>query len=64
MPVHNTSTEQRQLRGQPFNKMNADDHDLTISDRESLFITHQTTAEIMGPTPIPSLMIEIDEIKD
>jgi hypothetical protein len=38
--VHNTSTEQRQLRGQPFNKMNADDHDLTISDRESLFITH------------------------
>jgi hypothetical protein len=64
MPVHTISTYKRKQLGQPFTKINADDHDLSIGDRSNLFITSITTSEIMGPAPIPSLMIEIDEIDD
>ena len=63
MPVHNISTNNRRQLGQTFKKMNADD-DLSTSERFDLHISNQTVKDIMGPTPIPSLMIEIDEITD
>ena len=44
--------------------MNADDDDLSNQERFDLHISDQTVKDIMGPTPIPSLMIEIDEIQD
>jgi hypothetical protein len=60
MPVHCISSEKRRQTGQIFKKINAEDDGLTIPQRFNLEIVPLLLVDIMGPEPIPSLMIEIN----
>ena len=45
-------------------KINAEETNLTTSERFDLVISPELVVEIMGPEPIPSLIIEIVKITD
>ena len=43
-------------------KMNADEENLTTNARFDLIASDKTVERLMGPEPIPSLDIQMDEI--
>jgi len=45
-----------------FKKMNAEEENLTVNQRLDLTIASKTVQKMMGPEPIPSLDIQMDEI--
>jgi len=45
-----------------FKKMNAEEENLTVNQRISLVVGDKTVEKIMGPEPVPSLDIQMDEI--
>lgn len=54
-----------QRRAQPlFKKMNAEEEGLTDEQRIDLVISDKTCDKLLGPEPIPSLDIDMDEIKN
>ncbi len=63
MPVTILSDAQKKLKP-IFKKMNQEADELDIDQRQYLMITDKAVDEIMGPDPVPSLDIEMDEIKD
>ena len=61
MPV--VQMNQQQRRYQPIlKKMNAEEENLTVNARMDLIISDKTVEKLMGPEPIPTLDIEMDEI--
>jgi hypothetical protein len=42
--------------------MNAEEEDLTVNERLDLVVQDNTVNKLMGPEPIPSLDIAMDEI--
>ena len=46
----------------PFKKMNAEEEGLSINQRLDLTFAERTVEKMMGPEPVPSLDIEMDEI--
>ena len=61
MPVVQMNQQQRKY--QPLlKKMNAEEENLTVNARMDLIISDKTVERLMGPEPIPSLDIEMDEI--
>ena len=61
MPVVQINQQQRKY--QPLlKKMNAEEENLTVNARMDLIISDKTVERLMGPEPIPSLDIEMDEI--
>ena len=61
MPVVQMNQQQRKY--QPIlKKMNAEEENLTVNARMDLIISDKTVERLMGPEPIPSLDIEMDEI--
>ena len=47
-----------------FKKMNAEEDGLSVNQRLDLVITDKTVDKMMGPEPIPSLDIQMDEIQN
>jgi len=45
-----------------FKKMNAEEEGLSVNQRLDLIISDKTVEKMMGPEPIPSLDIQMDEI--
>jgi hypothetical protein len=43
-------------------KMNAEEEDLSLNQRLDLIVADKTVEKVMGPEPVPSLDIEMDEI--
>jgi len=43
-------------------KMNAEEEDLSLNQRLDLILADKTVEKFMGPEPVPSLDIEMDEI--
>ena len=43
-------------------KMNAEEENLSVNTRLDLVCTDRTVERMMGPEPIPSLDIQMDEI--
>ena len=43
-------------------KMNADEENLSVNQRLDLITSDNTVEKMMGPEPIPSLDIQMDEI--
>ena len=63
MPVQQMNAQQRKM--QPlFKKMNAEEESLTINQRLDLETTHRSVQRMMGPEPVPSLDIQMDEIQN
>lgn len=63
MPVRVPNEQQR--RAHPiFKKMNAEEEGLSVNQRLDLTIAERTVEKIMGPEPVPSLDIEMDEIQN
>ena len=63
MPVQQMNAQQRKM--QPlFKKMNAEEESLTINQRLDLETTHRGVQRMMGPEPVPSLDIQMDEIQN
>ena len=63
MPVQQMNQQQR--RAHPvFKKMNAEEEGLSVNQRLDLQIAERTVERMMGPEPIPSLDIEMDEIQN
>ena len=61
MPVQTINAQQRKM--QPlFRKKNAEEESLTMNQRLDLESTHRSVQRMMGPEPVPSLDIEMDEI--
>ena len=44
--------------------MNAEEEDLSVNQRLDLIISDKTVEKVMGPEPVPSLDIEMDEIQN
>jgi hypothetical protein len=44
--------------------MNAEEESLSIEQREELILSENTVQDLMGPEPVPSLDIEMDEIQN
>ena len=49
---------------QVFKKMNAEEENLSLNQSIDLIISDSTVVKMMGPEPIPSLDIQMDEIKN
>ena len=47
-----------------FKKMNAEEEGISVNQRLDLTIAERTVEKIMGPEPVPSLDIEMDEIQN
>jgi hypothetical protein len=47
-----------------FKKMNAEEEALSINQRLNLVMSDRTVEKIMGPEPVPSLDIQMDEIQN
>ena len=47
-----------------FHKMNAEEDELTVNQRLDLFISDKTVEKVMGPEPVPSLDIQMDDIQN
>ena len=63
MPVYQMNQQQRRM--QPIlKKMNADEENLTTNARFDLIASDKTVERLMGPEPIPSLDIQMDEIQN
>ena len=63
MPV--VQMNQQQRRCQPIlKKMNAEEENLSVNARQDLIISDMTVEKMMGPEPIPSLDIQMDEIQN
>ena len=63
MPVKIMNNNQR--RAQPLQKkMNAEEEDLDDQERMDLVLCKKTAEKLLGPEPIPSLDIDMDEIKN
>ena len=61
MPVTQMNMQQRRM--QPIlKKMNAEEENLSVNARLDLVIADKTVEKMMGPEPIPSLDIQMDEI--
>ena len=61
MPVQLMNQQQR--RAHPlFKKMNAEEEGLSVNQRLDLQLAERTVEKLMGPEPVPSLDIEMDEI--
>jgi len=61
MPVTQMNMQQRRM--QPIlKKMNAEEENLSVNSRLDLIISDKSVEKMMGPEPIPSLDIEMDEI--
>jgi len=53
----------QQRRMQPIlKKMNAEEDNLSVNARLDLIISDKAVEKMMGPEPIPTLDIEMDEI--
>ena len=61
MPVQQMNAQQRRMHP-VFKKMNAEEENLTVNQRLDLTIASKTVQKMMGPEPIPSLDIQMDEI--
>ena len=44
--------------------MNAEEEHLSVNQRMSLVVCDRTVEKIMGPEPVPSLDIQMDEIQN
>jgi hypothetical protein len=61
MPVTQMNMQQRRM--QPIlKKMNAEEDNLSVNARLDLIISDKAVEKMMGPEPIPTLDIEMDEI--
>jgi len=47
-----------------FKKMNAEEDGLSVNQRMDLIVADRTVEKMMGPEPIPSLDIQMDEIQN
>ena len=47
-----------------FKKMNAEEDSLSVNQRLELVSAQKTVEKLMGPEPIPSLDIQLDEIQN
>jgi hypothetical protein len=47
-----------------FKKMNAEEEGLSTNQRMNLILADRTVEKIMGPEPVPSLDIQMDEIQN
>lgn len=57
--------QRKELKEHPlFKKMNAEQEGLSINQRLDLTIADRTVEKMMGPEPVPSLDIEMDEIQN
>ena len=63
MPVQVMNQAQRRVHP-VFKKMNAEEEGLSVNQRLDLQIAERTVERMMGPEPIPSLDIEMDEIQN
>ena len=45
-------------------KMNAEEESLSLEQREALVLSEGQVQDLMGPEPVPSLDIEMDEIQN
>ena len=61
MPVQQLNQQQRRMH-QVWKKMNAEEEGLNVNERLDLIISDKTVDKMMGPEPIPSLDIQMDEI--
>ena len=61
MPVQHMNQYQRKY-APILKKMNAEEEDLSNNQRLDLIISDKTVEKVMGPEPVPSLDIEMDEI--
>ena len=63
MPVQVMNAQQRKYH--PLQKkMNAEEEILSVEQRESLILSDSTVQQLMGPEPIPTLDIAMDEIQN
>ena len=63
MPVQQLNQQQRRMH-QVWKKMNAEEEGLSVNERLDLIISDKTVDKMMGPEPIPSLDIQMDEIQN
>lgn len=63
MPVQQMNQHQRKAH-RVFRKMNAEEEGLSVNQRLDLTIAERTVEKMMGPEPVPSLDIEMDEIQN
>ena len=63
MPVQTLNAQQRKL-APLFKKMNAEEDGLSVNQRMDLIVADRTVEKMMGPEPIPSLDIQMDEIQN
>jgi len=45
-------------------KMSAEEENLTLEQRQALLLSETEVQKLMGPEPIPTLDIEMDEIQN
>jgi hypothetical protein len=63
MPVPELNPQQKRMHP-IFKKMNAEEEALSINQRLNLVMSDRTVEKIMGPEPVPSLDIQMDEIQN
>ena len=61
MPVPQLTAQQKRMYP-ILKKMNAEEEGLSMNQRMGLIMADRTVEKIMGPEPVPSLDIEMDEI--